>query len=72
MFQEGTVVIPEPQVTYSNIVTNVQLASTFVDETIVLSQYYNATNPVTITGATTGANQKLLVTKMELQQHNQF
>ncbi len=53
MFQEGTVVIPG-QVTYSNIVTNVQLASTFAGETIDPKQYFNATTPVIITGATSG------------------
>ena len=45
LFQEGTVVVPG-QVTYSNVTTNVQLSSTFSGETIVPSQYYNATNPV--------------------------
>ena len=60
MFQEGTVVIPG-QVTYStSLVTTVQLASTFADETIVPSQYYNATNPVIITGATTGMQAKVV------------
>ena len=53
MFQEGTVVIPG-QVTYSDIVTNVQLATTFAGETIDPKQYYNATTPVIITGATSG------------------
>ena len=59
MFQEGTVVIPG-QVTFSNIVTTVQLASTFADETIVPSQYFNATNPVTITGATSGVQAQVI------------
>ena len=53
MFQEGSVVIPG-QVTYSDIVTNVQLASTFAGETIDPKQYFNATTPVIITGATSG------------------
>ena len=53
MFQEGTVVIPG-QVTYSNEVTNVQLASTFAGETIDPKQYFNAVTPVVITGATSG------------------
>ena len=53
MFQEGTVVIPG-QVTYSNDVTNVQLASTFAGETIDPKQYFNETTPVVITGATSG------------------
>ena len=53
MFQEGTVVIPG-QVTYSDAVTNVQLASTFAGETIDPKQYFNETTPVVITGATSG------------------
>ena len=53
MFQEGTVGIPG-QVTYSNDVTNVQLASTFAGETIDPKQYFNETTPVVITGATSG------------------
>ena len=44
MFKEGTVVIPG-QVSYSNKVATVQLASTFSGETIVPSQYYSATYP---------------------------
>ena len=59
MFQEGTVVIPG-QVSYANLVTNIQLSSTFAGETIVPSQYYNATNPVTITGATSGMQAKVI------------
>ena len=59
LFQEGTVVVPG-QVTYSNVTTNVQLSSTFSGETIVPSQYYNATNPVIITGATSGMQAKVI------------
>ena len=59
MFQEGTVVIPG-QVTYSNIVTTVKLASTFGGETIVPSQYFNVTNPVIITGATSGIQARVI------------
>ena len=59
MFQEGSVVIPG-QVTYSNVTTNIQLASTFGGETIVPSQYYNATTPVIITGATSGMQAKVI------------
>ena len=54
MFQEGSVVIPG-QVTYSDIVTNVQLQSTFAGETIDPKQYYNATTPVIITGNSSSA-----------------
>ncbi len=59
MFQEGSVVVPG-QVTYANLVTNIQLSSTFAGETIVPSQYYNATNPVIITGATSGMQAKVI------------
>ena len=59
MFQEGTVVIPG-QVTYSNLTTTVKLSSTFAGETIVPSQYYNATNPVIITGTTSGMQAKVI------------
>ena len=59
MFKEGTVVIPG-QASYSNLVDTVQLASTFADETIVTSQYYNAINPVIITGATSGVQAKVI------------
>ena len=53
MFQEGTVVIPN-QVSFSNLVTNVQLATTLTWRNNYTKQYYNATTPVIITGATSG------------------
>ena len=59
MFQEGTVVIPG-QASLSVNIDNIQLASTFGGETIVPSQYYNATNPVVITGATSGVKAKVI------------
>ena len=59
MFKEGTVVIPG-QASYSNLVDTVQLASTFADETIVPSQYFNATKPVVITGATSGVQAQVI------------
>ena len=59
MFQEGSMVIPG-QLAYSTSVDNIQLASTFAGETLVPSQYYNATNPVVITGATSGVQAKLI------------
>ena len=71
MFEEGTVVIPG-QVSYSDKVATVQLASNFAGETIVPSQYFNATNPVIITGATTGVKARVIGFKMQLQQHNQY
>ena len=59
IFKEGTVVIPG-QVSLSTYYTNVQLASTFGGETIVPSQFYNATNPVIITGSTSGVKAKVI------------
>ena len=59
MFKEGTVVIPG-QVSYSNKVATVQLASTFSGETIVPSQYYSATSPTVITGATSGMKARVI------------
>ena len=59
MFVEGTVVIPG-QASYSDKVATVQLASTFAGETIVPSQFYNATTPVVITGATSGIQAKVI------------
>ena len=53
MFQEGTVVIPGGLV-LSRHYYSLKLASTFASETIDPSQYFSATNPVTITGETTG------------------
>ena len=53
MFKEGSIVIPG-QLSYSNDFPTLQLASTFASEEIDPSQFYDATNPVTITGATTG------------------
>ncbi len=59
MFQEGSVVIPG-QVSYSPQVSYVRLESTFADETIVPSQYYNLENPVVITGETSGLQAKVI------------
>ena len=59
IFKEGTVVIPG-QVSLSNYYTNIQVASTFGGEEIVPSQFYNATNPVTITGSTSGVKAKVI------------
>ena len=58
-FKEGTVVIPG-QISYSDNYTTLQLASTFGGEDIVPSQFYNATNGVTITGSTTGVKAKVI------------
>ena len=59
MFQEGAVVIPG-QLSYSNLVETVQLATTFAGETIDLNQYLNTTTPVIITGATSGVTAKVI------------
>ena len=53
MFKEGSIVIPG-QLSYSNTFTTLQLASTFASETVDPSQFYDSSNPVTITGVTSG------------------
>ena len=53
MFKDGTVVIPG-QVSYSSDYYSLALESTFGGEDINVSQFYNATNPVLLTGATSG------------------
>ena len=59
MFKEGTVVIPG-QASYSDKVSTVQLASNFAGETLVLSQYLNTSDPVIITGATSGMKARVI------------
>ena len=59
MFQEGSVVIPG-QVSFSPIVTYVELESTFADETIVLNQFFNENAPVVVTGQTSGVQAKVI------------
>ena len=59
IFKEGTVVIPG-QVSHVNYYTNIQLETTFGGEDIVASQYYNATNPVIITGSTSGIQARVI------------
>ena len=53
MFKEGSIVIPG-QLSYSDDFPTLQLATTFASEEIDPSQFYDATNPVTITGVTSG------------------
>ena len=53
MFKEGAIVIPG-QLSYSDSFPTLQLTSSFADEDLILSQFYDATNPVTITGVTSG------------------
>ena len=43
MFKEGSIVIPN-QLSYSDSYPTLQLASSFIDEEIELSQFYDATN----------------------------
>ena len=53
IFREGAMVIPGQLLTNLNYFS-LKLSSTFGTETLDTSQYYNATTPVTITGATSG------------------
>tara|TARA_S200002703_G_C3802402_1_gene248054 strand:+ start:679 stop:4689 length:4011 start_codon:yes stop_codon:yes gene_type:complete len=53
VFKEGSVVIPG-QISYVDSYNSVSLQNTFNGEDVDPSQFYNATDPVTITGATTG------------------
>ena len=53
MFKEGAQVIPGA-VSFNRRYHSLKLASTYAGETINPAQYYSATTPVTITGATTG------------------
>jgi len=58
VFKEGAMVVPGA----SNIKDyySVKLTSTFSGETVDPSKYYNATTPVTITGATTGVQAEVI------------
>ena len=53
MFKEGSIIIPG-QLSYSDDFPTLQLESTFASETIDPSQFYDSTNPVTVTGVTSG------------------
>ena len=59
MFKEGSMVIPGA-VSVNTKYYSLKLASQFAGETVDPSQYYNATTPVTITGATTGVTAKVI------------
>ena len=59
IFKEGAMVIPG-QLSLNLRFYTLKLASTFGGETLNPSQYYNATTPVTITGATTGVKAKVI------------
>ena len=53
IFKEGAMVIPG-QVSFSSKHFSLKLASTYSGETVDPSQYYSATTPVTVTGASSG------------------
>ena len=59
IFKEGAMVIPG-QISLNKLYYSLKLASTFGGETIDPSQYYNATTPVTITGATSGVTARVI------------
>ncbi len=59
MFKDGTVVIPG-QVSYSDAYYSLALESTFGGEDINVSQFYNATSPVLLTGATSGVKAQVV------------
>ena len=59
IFREGAMVVPG-QMSFNNQFFTLKLASTFGSETVDPSQYYNATTPVTITGATTGVTAQVI------------
>jgi hypothetical protein len=58
IFREGAMVVPGQGIIQSY--NSLKLTSTFASETIDPSQYYNATTPVTLTGATTGVTAKVI------------
>ena len=59
VFKEGAMVIPG-QTSLLLDYHSLKLESTFGTETIDISQYYNETTPVTITGATTGVTAQIV------------
>ena len=59
MFKEGAMIIPG-QISLMTSYHSLKLASSYAGETIDPSQYYNATTPVTITGATTGVTAEVI------------
>ena len=59
IFKDGTVVIPG-QVSYSSDYYSLALESTFGGEDINVSQFFNATNPVLLTGATSGVKAQVV------------
>lgn len=59
VFQEGTVVIPGG-LSVNDKYTSVKIQTAFSGETVDITQYYDATNPVTIQGATSGVKAKVI------------
>ena len=59
VFQEGTNVIPGG-ISVNNQYASVQLSTAFAGETIDITQFYDALNPVTIVGATSGVRAKVV------------
>ena len=59
IFKEGSIVIPGAVSVFRNY-HSLKLASTFASETINPAQYYNATTPVIITGATSGVTAQVV------------
>ena len=59
VFKEGSAVIPG-QISVTGNYYSLKLASKFATETVDPSQYYSATTPVTITGATSGVTARVV------------
>ena len=59
IFKDGTVIVPG-QMSFSNAYDSVKLATTFGGEDVVPAQYYNASSPVIITGATSGVQAEVI------------
>ena len=57
VFKDGAMVIPGQMGLVKR--HTLKLASTFAGETVDPSQYFNATNPITITGAKTGVTARV-------------
>ena len=59
IFKEGAVVIPG-QLSYSSEFKTLQLLTTFASEDIVAAGFYNASEPVIITGSLSGVKAKVV------------
>ena len=59
IFKEGAMVIPG-QISYNNRYYSLKLENSFSAESIDVSQYYNATTPVTIEGVTSGVKAQVI------------